>query len=91
MPEQLFGAIPLLRKQLAARNLVWLSFHRPSMSANAAVKSVDHVLRLCFLAAHLRHVKAKAGTAHEQLGRGSLAPGDVELGVIRTATTAAAA
>ena len=47
------------------------------------------VLRLCFLAAHLRPVKEKAGTAHEQLGRGSLAAWDLELGVLRTAMTAA--
>lgn len=49
------------------------------------------VLRLCFLAAHLGRVKAKAGAAHAQLGRGSLAAWDVELGVIRKATTSAAA
>jgi hypothetical protein len=63
------------------------------MRADAAVKSVNQGrkgLRLCFLAAHLRRVKAKVDTAHEQLGRGSLAAWDVELEVIRTATTAAA-
>ena len=92
MPEQLFGAIPSLRKQLAARNSVWLSFHQPSMRTNAAVKSVYHgregsaTMLLC---GSSPPCEGKAGTAHEQLGRGSLTAWDLELGVIRTAMTAA--
>jgi hypothetical protein len=91
--EQLFGAIPSLRKQLAARHSVWLSFHRPSMRANAAVKSVYHGRKgsatMLLGGSSPPCEKEKAGTAHEQLGRGCLAAWDLELGGLRTTTTAA--